>query len=41
VSCEGGWWEVKNARCKKDGVLIVEWSAVVVYVQGGPRTHTF
>ena len=39
MSCGGGWWEVKNARCRevenarcrKDGVLIVEWNAVVVY----------
>ena len=40
MSCEGGWWgfkdaryrEHKNARCRKDGVPVVEESSVVIYV---------
>ena len=32
VSCGGGWWEVKNVRCRKHGVLVAERSSGVVYV---------
>ena len=41
IVCGGGWWEVKNARCRKHDDLVVKGSSEMVYVWGGSTNPEF